>query len=221
MEVKVCEFCGEMFEPKTVRSRHCSVSCKGKDYYRTHPEYRKSQIKNSAKRIAENPDARAVAKIARDRWRKANPEKARAATKRWEEANKEHVTEKHREWFAAHPEKRKEYHDKWKGEHPERIRSFWKDNTYRRRALKAAADGDFTYAEFLSLCQEKEWECAYCGCELDVETVTADHEMPLSRGGSNDIGNIAPCCVRCNCRKKDKTPEEYSNWLNDRVVVSN
>ena len=209
MEIKACEWCGNEFMPKTSRSRHCSVSCRGKHYYHTHPEYRQAQIDNSRKRLAENHEARAVVLAAGQRWRENNREAAREATRRWEAANKEHCAQKSREWWAAHPEKRKEYRDRWKAEHPKRIRAFWKDNTYRRRALKAEAEGDFTFAEFTDLCNEAGWKCFYCGCGLSPETATADHMIPLSRGGGNGIENIALACRSCNSRKHDKTVEEF------------
>lgn len=49
--------------------------------------------------------------------------------------------------------------------------------------------------------------CGYCGVELD--SLGFDHAMPLSRGGGNEIGNIVPCCYRCNVRKRDRTPLEW------------
>jgi len=209
----ICEFCHNEFEAKTSRKRFCSKSCQYKNYYRTHPEFRRKQIENSSRRIASDPEARAVVREAGRRWRKANPEKARAATKRWEAENKEHVAEKHRGWFDAHPEKRKEYHDKWKKEHPERIRAFWKDNSTKRRAMKANADGNYSYSEFLSVCDDAGWLCVYCGCRLDVKTATADHMIPLSRNGANGIDNITLACRSCNSKKRDKTVEEFMDSL--------
>lgn len=44
---------------------------------------------------------------------------------------------------------------------------------------------------------------------------TADHYVPLSRGGTDDLGNLVPACSGCNNRRGNKTPEE---WL--RVLAS-
>ncbi len=42
--------------------------------------------------------------------------------------------------------------------------------------------------------------CTYCG---DTETkFTADHVVPLSRGGTNDLENLVSCCVPCNNSKR-------------------
>jgi len=213
-----CEWCSEMFEAKTARKRFCSPNCRYKAYYHSHPEYRKAQICNSQERLARDPDARDVVLEAGRRWREVNREAAREATRRWYRNNKEHCARKGKEWWDANPEKRKEYRDRWKENNPERIREFWTNNTYRRRALKAEADGSFTYAEFIELCELSNWECAYCGCDLDPETATADHVIPLSRGGSNGIDNIAPCCQSCNSSKRDKTAEEFMAYVAEKEV---
>lgn len=210
MVTKACEFCGETFEMRSKRSRFCSPACSNKNYYHTNPEYRQSQKDNSLKRLAENPEARAVVAAAGQRWRESHRAEARAATKRWEAANSEHVKKRKREWWAANPEKRHEYNQRFRALNPEKIRVWEKDNTYRRRALKAQAEGNFTYEEFAGLCNDLGWICFYCGCALDSETATADHMIPLSRGGANDIGNIAPACRSCNSKKHDKTVEEFA-----------
>lgn len=208
--------------PKTARTRFCSMSCAGKHYYHSHPEYRQAQKDNSRRRLAANPEAMAVVLVAGQRWRENNREASRAATSRWYRNNKERSAKNHREWWNANPEKQKEYRQKFRRNNPKKIARWEKNNTYRRRALKRQAEGSFTYEEFFALCNESGWICAYCGCQLDPETATADHMIPLSRGGSNNIENIAASCLSCNCSKKDKTPEEYRLWLNTReVVISN
>jgi len=206
---KKCEFCGEKFEMRSKRSRFCSPGCSNKNYYHTNPGYRQAQKDNSRNRLAANPEARTIASAAAKRWRESHRAEAIEATKRWEAANSEHVKIRKREWFAAHPEKRKEYHDKWKADNPERIRAFWKDNTNKRRAMKASAEGSYSYPEFLSICDDAGWLCVYCGCRLDVETATADHMVPLSRGGANCIENITLACRSCNSKKHDKTVDEF------------
>ena len=44
-------------------------------------------------------------------------------------------------------------------------------------------------------------KCAYCGCELDNETMQVDHIVPRSQGGSNSIDNLYPSCRACNYYK--------------------
>lgn len=48
-------------------------------------------------------------------------------------------------------------------------------------------------------------ECAYCGSKKEL---TIDHILPKSRGGKNSWSNLITCCLPCNLKKGDKTPEE-------------
>jgi 5-methylcytosine-specific restriction enzyme A len=48
-------------------------------------------------------------------------------------------------------------------------------------------------------------KCRHCtGQLLYSEFWHIDHLVPLSKGGSNDIDNLALSCVRCNLEKSDK-----------------
>lgn len=46
--------------------------------------------------------------------------------------------------------------------------------------------------------------CKICNKELDIQTATIDHIIPLSRGGSNNYNNLQLLCFKCNQTKKDK-----------------
>lgn len=53
--------------------------------------------------------------------------------------------------------------------------------------------------------------CAYC--EKDVsDDFHIDHKFPLSRGGGNDITNLALSCPTCNYKKNDKTDLEFVGY---------
>ncbi len=45
--------------------------------------------------------------------------------------------------------------------------------------------------------------CACCGKKLTWQTMTVDHMIPLSRGGSNMLHNLYPLCESCNTAKSD------------------
>ena len=51
--------------------------------------------------------------------------------------------------------------------------------------------------------------CAYCGVRLNSKTATADHKIPLSRGGKDRKSNTVLCCYTCNQEKGSKTYDEY------------
>jgi len=105
-------------------------------------------------------------------------------------------------WHAENWERVKEHKRRWKANHPEMERAA----KQRRRAREAGAPGTFTAEEFAALCEAHDHRCAYCGCEAKL---TADHAIPLSRGGSNFIENIVPACLSCNSAKRDRTAEEF------------
>lgn len=48
--------------------------------------------------------------------------------------------------------------------------------------------------------------CTYCGSGDDL---TADHVVPLSRGGSNDRSNLTACCIPCNSKKGNRLVAEW------------
>ena len=58
-------------------------------------------------------------------------------------------------------------------------------------------------------------QCYFCGCELDwyEERVKfrphVDHLHPVSRGGGNDLDNLAMACPKCNMGKGGLTAEEF------------
>lgn len=49
------------------------------------------------------------------------------------------------------------------------------------------------------------WECQYCGSR---SSLTVDHVIPRSKGGSSDWTNIVASCAPCNRRKSDHLPAQ-------------
>ena len=49
-------------------------------------------------------------------------------------------------------------------------------------------------------------KCAYCG---QSGKITADHVVPLNRGGLDEALNIVPCCKTCNSSKNANLMEEW------------
>ena len=56
------------------------------------------------------------------------------------------------------------------------------------------------------------YRCQYCGrTAADLkprESLTRDHLIPLSRGGTNEWTNVVTACSPCNARKADRLPHE-------------
>lgn len=69
----------------------------------------------------------------------------------------------------------------------------------RLRAKARALHGDSVFAR-------DGHRCVYCGATDDL---TLDHVRPLTRGGSNEMTNLATACRGCNSSKSDRTPTEW------------
>lgn len=96
------------------------------------------------------------------------------------------------------------YMELWRKANPDRVRAYLRASRHKRRSQIAGLA--FTAAEWLTLVTACGGRCSYCGAEGPL---TADHRMPLSRGGSNSIDNILPACRRCNSRKHTQTEDEF------------
>jgi hypothetical protein len=78
---------------------------------------------------------------------------------------------------------------------------------HARVARERSAVGDHSRAEFWAVCKAYGYRCAYCGVKRTKKgpapvILTADHLIPLSRGGSNFIANIVPARFSCNSSKQ-------------------
>jgi 5-methylcytosine-specific restriction endonuclease McrA len=54
---------------------------------------------------------------------------------------------------------------------------------------------------FDAKCERLGWRCQICGKELTRETATVDHIVPCKYGGTNEIDNLQPLCMKCNVKK--------------------
>ena len=58
-----------------------------------------------------------------------------------------------------------------------------------------------------------EGRCHYCGRHVGNRALTADHVVPLIRGGRSSRGNMVPSCKDCNNRKQSLLPWEWEVYL--------
>jgi len=124
-------------------------------------------------------------------------------------------TKKRRKW-------KREYSQKYYKENRERLivyqREYRRKNKekireadkIRKRKIRAMSDG-LTTRQWYDILVSHEWKCYYCKKEQD--NPEQEHTIPVSRGGGTDQNNIVPACHRCNCRKNNRTVEEYREFL--------
>lgn len=168
-------------------------------------------------------------------YRNDNPEKVAASKRDHVDRNREKVYSYHRQYRKDNPEKMQQY-EQGRGEHRKEYRKAYnveykeknKDklqrkrrNQYlknkarefeyaaRRRAKKQGADGIFTEKEVTELYAAQNGMCFHCNMSLEG-IFHRDHWIPLSRGGSNWIGNIRLLCEHCNLSKGAKLPCEWN-----------
>jgi len=147
-----------------------------------------------------------------DSWWKRNPDRGRELTLRYRSQNKEKLREQHRALRIAKAEEIREYNrayhqrnadavharqSSWKKAHPE---AGYAANR-KRRARKIGAQGSHTGKEFELICKKQNYKCAHCG---EKKKLSADHIMPISKGGSNFAFNLMALCGSCNSAKHNK-----------------
>ena len=75
------------------------------------------------------------------------------------------------------------------------------DPNHRRRM--------FTTQERNLVYNRTEGHCGICGRFIPLEEYTIDHIIPLSKGGTNDLSNLQPCCSFCNKAKDDSVGDDF------------
>lgn len=97
----------------------------------------------------------------------------------------------------------------------------------RHLLLLAAAVTDSTF-ERITIDGQRAWigKCLHCGSKLVVRDdgramgdATLEHIWPQTRGGGNDLHNIAVACARCNREKGKRHDHKKGENLDDIVVT--
>jgi 5-methylcytosine-specific restriction endonuclease McrA len=116
---------------------------------------------------------------------KRNKKKIKGNVKAWAKANPERVKALQREWVKRNPD-------------------YTRAQNSRRRTRITKAGGKFTAKEFKELCKKHNNKCLRC---KKCNKLTADHVVPVSKGGSSNIENIQPLCMPCNTKKGTKSTD--------------
>jgi 5-methylcytosine-specific restriction endonuclease McrA len=136
---------------------------------------------------------------ARRKYQEEHKEEISEYKKRWAAENEESVSASRRKHYERYREEIIARSKKWAEDNPEKVRQAKADNCRKRRAARHASPGSFTAEEFEAMCDAYGNRCLACD---DTEAVLeADHVVPLTRGGTDDIRNILPLCGSCNRKK--------------------
>lgn len=122
-----------------------------------------------------------MTKEQRKAWRTANPEKHRAEQRAYYARNRNKIRRRRSERGVNS--------------------GYSKVAHALRRSRKTKAGGSFTISEWNLLCRKYNYRCLCCGKR---KKLTADHVIPITKGGTSNIDNIQPLCGPCNLRKYTK-----------------
>lgn len=184
-----------------------------KQYHQEHAEQDKEKRRmythEHAKQISEN----------KKRYYRERAEQIKALRKIYQQAHAERIRKyrktRYQEYAEQFKAEKKEYYQEKAGlisekrrnhrkAHPELHVDADKEQFHRRRARKRMAEGSFTKQEWQALCVKYDFRCLCCGRQAPEIRLTADHVIPLVRGGSNYIENVQPLCSSCNSSKHNK-----------------
>lgn len=156
------------------------------------------------------------------RYRAAHPEEQREYQKTYRPAHRRRQQEHEKAYYVLHRQgirergrrktaagqyRTEEYHKyarSYRAANRERIRARLR-NYYAR---KRGAEGEHNADDIALIRQQQEGRCWYCG-EAIEGAGHIDHQIPLSRGGSNAPDNLVLACKGCNCAKGARTPAEF------------
>jgi len=174
------------------------VSCR-KEYNRRYSQDN-SAAKNEYQRRyrKENP---AAEKERSRRWRQGNPAEAKEYKLRYRQEHSAAIKEYNRRYYEENSAAMNESGRRWRQTNPESVAS----SKHRYRTRKTSAGGSYTAAEWKALVEHYRGKCLCCGRD-DVK-LTADHVVPVTKGGTSNIDNIQPLCGSCNSRKGDKATD--------------
>lgn len=206
--MKVCSKCGQEKDLSSFAKNGTGLrpDCK---------QCRNAQMREYAKANREKIRLRDVAYYA------ANKALVLSRSVKYHQKNKEHRNKYNRAYYASNRVSellgRKAYYTANKEVVKARVHAYAKAHPEvvkvslaRRRAQEKRALGACTSAQMKARFAFYGGVCAYCGSS---RTVTADHVVPISRGGTNFPANIRPACKSCNSSKGSKKLSEWKPEL--------
>jgi 5-methylcytosine-specific restriction endonuclease McrA len=204
-DYKACSKCGNTQPLENFRANKASKdgrqsACKScqKAFYQANKTY---YAEYSKKHRAENPEIYS----ARDKkYYRQNSETIKERSREWYWKNLDRARENRRKTYDSDREAYIEKTRRWKRANRERANQSDLQSIHRRRA-RLLSNGAYQISD-KDLRRLYALPCTYCG---ELESIQLDHIVPIARGGSHSIGNLAPACRTCNASKGTKTITEW------------
>lgn len=130
-------------------------------------------------------------------WRKTSPK-----YRQYVEASKDKVAKQQRVWRRLSPA-----YASWKNSNRDKIRVYARERYRKQVVFNREYQNSRKYARRVAVC--KKWEacgrvCYICGKRLALRSISVDHVVAVTRGGSNEIDNLMPSHKACNVRKGNR-----------------
>lgn len=172
---------------------------RSRDYHRTHTEQRQA----ASHAYYESNRDRILTRTTR--YQQEHPEQVKTYKRTYRDKHREEhlpaVRQRSAEWRAANRDKDRAASKHWRN----RNRSAYRAIQHRHRARMKGNGGSYTAGQWEALKAHYGYRCLCCGRIEPEIMLTVDHVVPIALGGSNDITNIQPLCLSCNCSKQDRT----------------
>lgn len=186
-----CKDCVRKYRAEYYAKQKGDAQKYSRDYYAKNVE----KVKNYQKEYAEK-----------------NQEKVFQRSKSYRSQNREILLQRKREDYLNNTQRYKERAREYELKNPQYNRI----STARRRARLKEAVGQFTPQQWLDKIEFHKNCCYLCRKSLDGKKIHLEHRIPISKGGTNWIANIAPACAECNLKKGNKTEKQFRLNITDK-----
>ena len=154
-----------------------------------------------------NPDGlqykcKSCRNLAASEYRRNNPEKWAGTKRKYRDRNHQKIKAYSKKYYWSNLNACRARNKRYYESNPEKA----SHRRSLRRARLLGSIGDHTPEQLKARFDYHGNKCVYCD---STENLHADHQIPLSRGGTNFASNMVPACASCNLSKGSKTPEEF------------
>lgn len=133
---------------------------------------------------------------------KNHPDRIKKCMRKYYENNTEKVKARTKKWHDNNTEKIREMGKVWRSKNVEKIKSKGKRRrVFLRGIFSETIDSIHVY-------ETHNWICGICGKKIDKKlewphpkSISLDHIIPISKGGTHIYSNVQPTHLRCNLSK--------------------
>ena len=81
---------------------------------------------------------------------------------------------------------------------------YWNNVEKVRTQKRVRNRGHISLKDWKIICDQKDNKCQHCFLKGDHKSLSIDHIIPISKGGTNVKENLQPLCLSCNHKKGNR-----------------